>query len=157
MDLECIGALGLADWAAISQIFQSAFLVLAVVYAFFQSREAKRARELTAVQVLFDEIGTPEIRKLRSWALDSGSKTISVDNKDDVGKIRELAVAYDRVGLMIRHNLLPDDILFEFQEIEIEALWKMAKEIIPKIRKQYCNHFKFLAETWLPRMRKKNR
>jgi hypothetical protein len=152
-----------SEWGSAFQILQTFLLLFATIaatvalfYAKNQAREASRARELAAARVLFDEIGTDEIRRIRTWVLeevkeDSIPLTIGPEQKGD---IRRLAVAYDRVAYMIKFDLLPEKALFYFQRDDISQIWIKIEPIINEVRQRrphYYDFFKCLAEKWLPR------
>ncbi len=141
-----------SDWAALFQILQFFIIVAALAYAKGQADEAARARKLAATQVLFNELGAQDVRELRSWVLERVDwPQISDSNEEDLRRIRRLSVAYDRVGYMIQEGLLPDRALFEFQQDEIEELWKRVEPSIDLVRRNnrphYCRHFSIWLRT----------
>lgn len=156
MDLSAWLPENWGDWAAIAQVLQFVIVLIALIYAKGQMDEAGRARKLQAARELLNEIGSEEIRVLRSWVLDEmplpGALTA-----DQHWKAQRVAVSLDRVGYMVRQRLIPEDALFEWQRDEIKQLWPKLEPIVENMRTtrnrpHYCVHFQYLATEWLPRM-----
>ena len=63
---------------------------------------------------------------------------------------------------MVAQKLAPEEQLYAFQKNEIETLWKICQPFLERIREeenrpQYCHHFQYLHDTWLPLMSKKEK
>ncbi len=147
----------LPNWAV---FVQYALLIFAAGYGLWQLTEATRARKLNAMAVAIAEIGSPKLRKLRMRVIHGQQQDVK-EASDVKGKeldrIRRVAVAYDRVGLMVRLNLLPDRALYEFQSDEIQRLWVAMEPVIRhyrvfRDRPHYVQHFEWLAKKWYPKM-----
>lgn len=155
------------DWAAVSQWLQLLLQVIVVLVTFpfvkrqvewakGQVEEARRARELSATREILNEIGTDEIRKLRDWLLHEFDDAVAAGEGDVGSKARRIAVAYDRVAYMVKQGLVPEAALFSFQQDEIPLIWNRVRATIEEVRKErpnYCEHFRWLVEEWLPGMR----
>lgn len=143
---------------AIIQGMQSIVVIFAMIYAKGQAEEASRGRKLQATRELINEIGNEEIRADRFWVLRKMPEACGLTSRE-VWRARRVAVAYDRVGYMVRQKLIPEDILYDWQKDEIEQLWKKLKPIIDderKFRSHHCQHFQYLAEVWFKDMGKKH-
>ncbi len=113
------------EWAAFATVVQLIVVVIALLYARRQLREATRSRNLDATRQLLDEIGAPDLRKARTHVLDRSepiSRDLSNVNEEELDLIRFVAVAYERVGYMIKQDLIPEKALFDFQQDEIAQL-----------------------------------
>ncbi len=152
------------EWAAFATVVQLIVVVLALLYAKRQLREVMRSRNLDATKQLLNEIGAPDLRMARTYVLDRSepiSRDLSNVSKEELDIIRSVAVAYDRVGYMIKQDLIPEKALFDFQREEIEQLWQKIEPVIlyfqqDRGRPNYCRHFKDLATEWLPEMKRKH-
>ena len=154
----------LQDIAAFVAIIQFIVVVIALWYTKGQLEEASRSRQLGATTQLLQEIGSPEIRKIRKNVLSDEfvlPKDFTEITDEQYEKATALAVAYDRVGYMVKLRLIPENALFHFQRDEIEMVWNKLKELIGHIqhtdRPSYCTEFKNLATVWLPNMKKKKK
>jgi len=152
------------EWRACATVGQFIVVVIALFYARRQLREVTRSRSLTATMQLLHEIGTPDLRKARTYVLER-LKPISHDlsnvSEEELDMIRSIAVAYDRVGVMVEQHFISEKVLFDFQQDEIEQTWQKIKPVIKhyqtdKGRPNYCRHFEDLATKWLPEMKRKH-
>lgn len=152
------------DLAAIFTILQFFVVVYALWYARNQLSEAARSRELTATTQLLTEIGSPEIRKGRSYVLYDlpPSSDVSALKPDDIETIRSVAVAYDRVGHMVLEKLIPDKASYQFHGDDIGLVWNIVEPVVQHYRnkkapsrRHYCEQFESLAPKWLPEMKRK--
>ena len=151
------------EWAASVTIVQFIVVVIALLYARRQQREVMRSRNLNATKQMLDEIGNPTLRKARAYVLDHLElpDDLSSVREEDLDLIRSVAVAYDRVGYLVRQDLIPQKALFDFQRDEIEQLWEKIGPVVEQFRKNrgrpnYCKRFEYLALEWLPEMKRKH-
>jgi hypothetical protein len=145
-----------ADWSSFFQIIQFIIVLIALVIAAKQFREASRARELTATNFLIELVGNESIRDIRSWFLHEFDNKES-PTSEELEKIRKLAVCYDRVGFMIKQKMLPEKALYVWQRDEIKKLWAEITPFVNMIRTtynrpNYCLHFEYLATEWIKKM-----
>ena len=139
-------------------------VVIALFYAKRQLQEMARSRNLDAVRQLLDQIGTPDLRRARTDIFDRSepiARDLSNVSKEELATIRSVAVAYDRVGYMIKQDLIPEKALFDSQRDEIGQLWQKIEPVIQHFRQDrgrpnYCKHFEDLAIKWLPEMKRKH-
>ena len=61
------------EWAALVQIMQFGLVVAALIYAKNQLDESSRSRKLEATRQMLVELGSDEIRALRTWLLHEAS------------------------------------------------------------------------------------
>lgn len=150
------------ELAAIASIVRDIFILVGITVAGKQVVEATRSRTLNATSMLLEEIARTDLRMSRHVIIHDLKKTsnIAAMNKEDRELMTFVASTYDRIGYLIRQNLLPAKPLFDFHGEDIELLWEKISLVIkyyweeaePK-RPNYCNSFKWLATVWLPSMR----
>jgi hypothetical protein len=153
---------GVHELAAVASIVRDVFILVGLTVAGKQVVEAARSRTLNATSMLLEEIARTDLRMSRHAVIHDLKKTSNVAamNKEDRELITFVASTYDRIGYLIRQNLLPAKPLFDFHGEDIELLrdkiWPVVKyyreEAEPK-RPNYCNSFRWLATVWLPSMR----
>ena len=143
----------LNDLIKLSPLLQFILLLIGLIYGKKQLDESLNFRRLHAVLEMFDEIGTDQLRKIRAWLYKSFPNNIA-DIKDiadeDIEKIKEICVAYDRIAFLSNAGLLPFKELVKFQGKEIIKIWKIVKPVILDIRKNqdrpdYCHDLEFFA------------
>lgn len=152
------------EFAAFITVVQFIVVIIALIYARQQMKEATSSRKLLATTQLLNEIGAPHIRKARDYVfyrLKPISHDLSSISEEDLDTIRSVAVAYDRVGYMIKQGLMPEKALFDFQCDEIDQLWQKIGRVITDFQQErkrphYCENFVYLATKWLPEMRSKH-
>lgn len=135
-----------------AQWFQFA-LQLVVVAVTIPS--VRRQLRLMAARDVINEIGNDRIRELRSWVLDTVDQPVDIATRDEIENARRLAVAYDRVGYMMKQKLVPNRALFDFQCDEIPLVWARVRPVIDDVRRtrpNYCHHFEWLATEWVTKM-----
>jgi hypothetical protein len=147
------------DWASLAEIFQFVLVLIAAVYAGRQIVENIRLRELTAaIEIFFNQIGSSEVRAARSWLfskISQGASLVEANLSEvEIETATRVAVAYDRIALLVSRQLIPEDMLLEFQGSEIRKLWPALKPLICQVRKSrgladYCVHFERVAERML--------
>lgn len=147
-----------ADAASASQIIQLVVVVFGLVYAKRQIDEGAAARRLAATQQVLSEIGSDELRAIRSKLYAKFSGPITAAQAAQLGEnereeIRRLAVAYDRIAFLVHLKLVREDDLFEFQGEEIKRLWSTIASVIVGYREQtgrpgHCRHLEALAKKW---------
>lgn len=145
-----------ADWSSFSQILQFIIVLIALIIAGRQFKEASRSRELTATNFLIEQVGNENIREIRSWFLQDFTN-YGNPTKEEMEKIRKLAVCYDRIGFMIKQKMLPEKALYVWQKDEITKLWIAIMPFVDTIRlvynrPNYCIHFEYLATEWIRKM-----
>jgi len=173
--MNCL-TFSLQDCAAVAQILQLVVVVIALVYAGFQvkeavvaNREAVMARKAQAFKDVLEEISEDEVRKARRWVIitDIPEKLSRVNILKELEEeelqhqkdMRRVAVAYDRVGFYLKNGLLPGREFYEWQGSEIKILWGKLKDIVNNVQSQsgerrpdYCKNFEYLGTKWIKKM-----
>jgi hypothetical protein len=150
----------LGNWAAIAQIAQAVIVLFALIYTVVQLNEVGKARKLQATRDIMNERGGEDVRKDRWWVLYEMDPDLTKLNEDQRWKALRIAVAYDRVGYMVKQHLIPEDALFYFQQDEIKMLWEKLEPVVKeeqKRRPNHCKRFEDLYKEWLPLMEKRMR
>ena len=143
----------LNDLINLSPLLQFILLLIGLIYGKKQLDESLNFRRLHAVLEMFDEIGTARLRRIRAWLYESFPKGIADINDisdNDIEKIKEICVAYDRIAFLSNAGLLPFKELVKFQGKEIVKIWNIVKPVILHIRKNqdrsdYCHDLEFFA------------
>jgi hypothetical protein len=155
----------LVAFAKIAPAVVAVVALFALAIAFRQSKEASRARNLTATKLLLDEIGNDEVRAARIFVLETMPSLSAQDIRqknvesvaDAIEHARRVGVAYDRIGMMVKLGLVDERTLYDSQRIEIRAIWKKIEPIVSHVRtdhhrENYFHHFDYLANNWLAKM-----
>ena len=162
--MDAITHYTLQDLAHLSQILQTLVVIGGFIYGKMQFDEIIRARKLEATRQLIKELGEEEIRNIRSWLMHEFNSSPNLESlkleQKDLDKVKQLAVAYDRVGFLVSQKIVPEKQLYDFQKDEIKSIWNACKPIIMYIRTHgnrpgYCKHFEYLGEIWLSKMERK--
>lgn len=121
-----------------------------------------KSRHLKAVRELIKGLKTAEIREIRTWLMRSpqgrtGSGPRHAPKPEDIEKVRKLAVAYDRIGLLVSLGIVPEKHLYAFQKDEVRQLWSECRPFIEPIRQTerrpgYCAHFEYLGDSKLRKL-----
>ncbi|WP_455769060.1 DUF4760 domain-containing protein [Micromonospora chalcea] len=148
---------GLADLA---QAISVPLLVWSIWYAGRQLSELRsqvvegtKVRRLEATSRYIEYVGSDEIRAARRWILSLPEDAWTTDPVTDTerGRALRLAVAYDRVGIMLAHDLLDFELVRDWQGREIRQLWRrlepvvVSERLIPG-RSEYCRYLERMAE-----------
>jgi hypothetical protein len=145
----------LNDVAMVSQALSTPLIAAGLLYA---SRQVSALREqvadgarthrLQATHDFLAVIAADEVRATRRWLL--STPTTAHRSAERREQTLRLAVAYDRIGLMIEHKLLDSELVFQWQGAEIVRLWEL---VLPSVmderqlpgRHQYCIYFERMA------------
>lgn len=148
----------LGDLADLSQALSAPLIGASLIYAGHQLgalraqvAEEVRGRRLEATRNFLDLVGEAEVRRVRRWLLTAPAYDPHNLTEEQRADVLRLAVAYDRVGLMLRHDLLDHELVLEWQGIEIVRLWDMVFPVIAVERavpgrEKYVVHFDALAQ-----------
>jgi len=112
--------------------------------------------KLQGARDVLHEIADDEVRTLRTWVLDEMATGSTLANPTDHSKARRVAVSLDRIGYLVRHQLVDEVDLYEWQSDEIQALWRKLKPVVYDVRTRsrphYCRYFEYLGDEWLSKM-----
>ena len=157
-----IPAWGVHEVAAVASIVRDVFILVGFAFAGRQVFEAAKSRTLNATSMLLEEMAKADLRMSRHVVIYDLKKpsNVAAMNKEDRELMTSVALTYDRIGYLIRQNLLPAKPLFDFHGEDIELLWEKIWPVVKYYREEaepkrpnYCNSFKWLATVWLPTMR----
>ena len=131
------------------QIIQAVVSVAMVTLIYVAKQARLKVRKLQAVIEPINEIGNEDIRELRDWALYS-MPSINELNAKQKWDARRLAIAYDRLGYMMKRKLIEFNEIVGLQGDVIVPLWNKLKPVIYERREnnrpRYCQNFQYLAE-----------
>jgi hypothetical protein len=117
-----------------------------------QVADGARVRRLQATHDFLEIIAVDEVRATRRWLLSTPASAHSAIDRHE--PILRLAVAYDRIGLLIAHQLLDSDLVFQWQGPEIVRLWELVRDKVLAERKldgrhQYCIYFERMVMSFM--------
>jgi len=115
---------GVHELAAVAGIVRDLFILVGFAVAGQQVLEAARSRTLNATSMLLEEIARTDLRMSRHAVIYDLKKpsNVAAMNKEDRELMTFVASTYDRVGYLIRQNLLLAKPLFDFHGEDIELL-----------------------------------
>ncbi|WP_207736395.1 DUF4760 domain-containing protein [Fusibacter ferrireducens] len=133
----------LEEISSIASVVELIVVIISIIYAKKQLDDSVLSRRIQLLREIISEVGTDEIRELRSWLYNSSEEDIDLD------KVRRLAVAYDRISFMLLNDRNALKLFREFQGNEIIQIWEKVESRIRIIRDQrknpdYCIHFEKL-------------
>lgn len=150
----------------LSYVSQALSLPLFAGSLFYGAREVRELRKqvgaaaqsqrLQATHDFLGIIAVDEVRKARRKLFaeyDRPVDPIALSSAERESAVR-LAVAYDRVGLMIQHELLDDDLVYIWQGSEVVRLWELVEPLIAEERRipgreNYCAYFEQMAASFV--------
>lgn len=146
----------------VAYISQALSLPLFAGSLFYGAREVRELRRqvgaaaqtqrLQATHDFLDIIAVEEVRETRrklfaKHAQPLDSTLLAPGERESAVR---LAVAYDRVGLMVEHELLEDDLVYLWQGAEVVRLWGLVEPLVAEERRirgreNYCVYFERMA------------
>jgi len=151
--------ISLEGLAYVSQALSLPLFAGSLFYAAREVRElrkqvgaAAQSQRLQATHDFLGIIAVDEVRKTRRKLFTEHNQPLdpaSLALADRESAVR-LAVAYDRVGLMIEHELLDQDVVYLWQGTEVVRLWDLIEPLVAEERQipgreHYCMYFERMA------------
>jgi hypothetical protein len=139
--------------AAVGDILIAAGFILtarSLKFSAEQTKAANSSRQVAAFVEVLGEIGTDEIRSLRSHFLSREVKDIGKLDESEKDGARRLAVCYDRIAVLARIGMDPD-VLRDFHGRDMEQIWDRVVPVVQDVRKTrptYCTNFEHLIVDW---------
>jgi hypothetical protein len=151
--------ISLEGLAYVSQALSLPLFAGSLLYAAREVKELRRqvgaaaqSQRLQATHDFLGIIAVDEVRTTRRKLLSEHQHPLepAALGQDEREKALRLAVAYDRVGLMINHQLLDDDLVFLWQGDEVVRLWDLVEPLVSEERqtpgrRSYCVYFERMA------------
>jgi hypothetical protein len=151
--------ISLEGLAYISQALSLPLFAGSLFYGARQVRELRRqvgaaaqTQRLHATHDFLDIIAVDEVREARRKLFAKHDQPLNSAflGPDERESAVRLAVAYDRVGLMVEHELLEDDLVYLWQGAEVIRLWGLVKPLVIEERRirgreNYCLYFERMA------------
>lgn len=153
----CLSSWTLSNWselAGFAQVMQTGMVIVGLILAIWQSKEASLARRQQALRDVINELGSESMRQLRAWVVHE-MKEVQHLSREEMLRAQTVAVALDRAAYMIHERMLELKVFTEFMAGVVEQLWPKLDPVVTKIRKdynrpEYCRHLVLLATKWLP-------
>src|SRR5918912_4022586 len=98
--------------ASVATVIGVSVVIPTAVIALRQLKEMTKARHLEAMLKVYEMIGSESARKQRKFIyteLTSAPEALTSDERDQV---EQVCVAFDRIGILVRSDLIPKDELF---------------------------------------------
>ncbi|XMB66342.1 hypothetical protein RI065_08550 [Mycoplasmatota bacterium zrk1] len=135
-----------SDISAVSTAIQLVIIIISIIYVKRQLDENVSSNKIQLFREILCEIGVKEVRQIRKWLYETNEI-----KEEDLEKVSELAVAYDRISFMLLNDVKALSLFREFQGNELIYIWNKIKDRIHEIRKSrknpdYCKHFEKLEE-----------
>src|SRR5438552_812894 len=122
------------SWTIVSSISTAVAAVLvaiAALVAIYQLREMKTARKMDALMRAFDEASNTETSQARRQVLASYQLPAPGEVPDDLYDMMRTAwLAYDKIGIMVAHKMIPKPLIMEAYFESIISTWQKLKPYI---------------------------
>jgi hypothetical protein len=105
---------------------------LVVITGWF-SLETVRSRRMSGMQLLNAELGSDEIRAIRSRAFTRGLVRLG-ELEVDFDDYRRLAVAYDRVSVLVEVGVISEKMLQKAHIVAFQQAWLILQPVIYAMR-----------------------
>jgi hypothetical protein len=143
-------ATALGDLAAISTIVQAVVVVGAIVFTIVQLIEAARARELTSLSQVFQEMHTVESDDRRDRVLNL-PRDMAEWTPAQWRDARSECAHFQQIGFYVRHRFIRKVLVLEMYSLLILDLWRTLAPFVLHEQSRigaprYARDFKALAE-----------
>jgi hypothetical protein len=136
-------------WVAVAVlVVQTAAVLIAARFAIRQLREATRTRALDGFLAISYEIASSEAAASRKLIYTKDFKKWSDDERH---MAEEVCVTFDRMGVLVLHGLIPEDVALSMYFDVILRTWKRLEPFVKKERERrqmdlWMMRFERLAE-----------
>jgi hypothetical protein len=138
-----------SDLASLAGIIGAGVVIYAAVVAVRQLKEMARSRNLEAMLRVYELIASKEARASRRFIYTELSSEPDAVTSEELDKIEEVSVTFDRVGALVGAGLVPADLLFASHRDMIIRAWDRLAPYVAYHRLQryaaYARHFEQLA------------
>lgn len=124
--------------AAIAAAIQTIVVLVAAVLAIRQLREATRARSLDAFLAISEDLKKEEAVEARKiiYTQLANSEILSEEQKK---KIESICVTFDKMGVLVKHGLIPKDVAFSMYFDVVLRIWKHVEPFVIQERERRKN------------------
>lgn len=146
------------DWAmfwtacgAIASALSSLIVAVSIVILFRQVREAQKA---TYAQTFFEasaRLQDEKLREDRGRVFLTKGKPLEKWTPQEIASAERVCHNYDTVGIMVRKEMLPKEIILDSWGDSLRKLWPLVRPLVEKYRRErqaeeFWDDFQWLAE-----------
>jgi len=145
--------------ASIMSIIESIAVIMALIYAWRQIKEARRASNLGAIWEIFDMLSSEEMNNARKIVYQSRNHYSSLRQGKELDNIphearhnaNKVANTLDRVGYLVRKGLIPEDLLLDNQKYIIARSWIALEPYVYYVREireqdSFLEYFQYISD-----------
>jgi hypothetical protein len=136
---------------ALVAILQMCILVVAAFLTIRQLKDGVRERSLEGFLAISAELDKHETKEARRFIFSSGSLDPEKLSRQDQERIERVCLAFDHVGVLVTHRLIPMDVAMSMYFEVVLRTWHKVHEFIEAERKKrgttlYMMYFERLVE-----------
>jgi hypothetical protein len=120
--------------SAVSSLVGTFVVLVAVVFAWRQVREAKLAREVALLQSTYDRLNDPPMYSMRQRILSGEFNDVSELNEDDRGLFNKLVGQLEFLGIAVSKGLLDFELVRAVFPSSPLLIWPLAERLVYKNR-----------------------
>ena len=142
------------NWTAVGALATAVtgvIILVSVVVLALQIRELRRASYAQAYASAVGWLQSEDMRAARRALFDLRGKALPDWTHDERWACEKVCQSYDIVAIMIRHGMLPKEILVENWQQSLIASWNAARPLVEEFRKEYAFPEKWDDFEWLAR------
>jgi len=120
------------DWANlanIASVVEAVVVIFAAIYGVFQLREAVKGRNLSATIEMIELLGNDEFKDALANTVNLSKEPSQLSAKE-WKVITKVAYPINRVGALMSHKMIDQEIVLELYAETINSAWKMLKPYI---------------------------
>ena len=149
----------LNTFASVMSIIESLAVIIALIYAWGQVKEARRASNLGAIWEIFDMLSSEEMNNARKVVYKSrnqysllqqgkGLDDIPHESRHNANKV---ANTFDRVGYLVKKGLIPEDLLLDNHKYIIARSWIALEPYVYHTREirgqdSFLEYFQYISD-----------
>lgn len=124
--------------AAIATAISTLVITVALVLAYLEIREIRKATYATAYKAAFDILQAEEIRSARRFVFrELKDKDLKEWTEDDTRTAEKVCYTYDGIGQMVRHGFLPKNSIVDSWGVSLRRSWDIVKPLVFSLRKEF--------------------
>jgi hypothetical protein len=149
----------LSRWAHLAEIAQGIAAVVLLFYALLfagELRESIRARHLDGLRYVWGVIGTREASDERRWVYQTFGEAKAEPSQlslEELDRVREICKAFDHIGLLCRHGLVPAEVVVSHYTGLVLDMWQLLEPTVVYLRTKYGHEY-FREFEWLAQQAK---
>jgi hypothetical protein len=123
--------------ANIAQVFASVSVIVAILFAIIQLREATRARYLEALTKIFEDFRSEEFFQDRRFVYSHDEFVYESCNDEEKRRVERLINAFNRMSFLAEKGLLPRKLILEMWSGALYRSWQKLELYVAAHRKEY--------------------